>query len=65
MGHVIEKKAVKVFIGEFRGSKIFELWPVNNSGEKSSQRPLISFGKGKAEAILDNIEELKKFVDIN
>jgi len=54
--------AVKVFIEEFKGNKLFAIFEVDGAGNKAKQYPEISFGGRKAADLLDNIEELKKFV---
>ena len=47
-------------ITTFKGADIFTIWEIGENGERK-QFPLISFGKKKAEAILRNADELKKF----
>jgi hypothetical protein len=51
--------------GEFKGKPTISIWKVNENGEKASEYPIIAFGLGKARVILDNIEEIKKFVEAN
>lgn len=64
MGHMIKKNEVetKVFIEEFKGNKMFAIWPVNAEGEKVGEYPAFSFGAVKASKVLKHIEELKEFV---
>jgi hypothetical protein len=52
----------KVFFEEFKGNKMFAIWPVDENGEKIGEYPVLSFGVKKAAAILSHIEELKEFV---
>lgn len=56
-----------VNIGEFKGKDVFE---VRNQPGKTDdpedwqfKKPVVSFGRVKARAILDHLEELKKFVE--
>lgn len=49
--------------GEFKGKPTISIWKINENGEK--EYPIIAFGLGKARVILDNIEEIKKFVEAN
>ena len=44
----------RVEINEFKGNPIFNI--------KSGEFNVISFGKSKAKAILDHIDEIKEFV---
>ncbi len=64
MGHWHEQKELRTVerIGEFKGSKIFEIWKCNEDGEPQGERPFISFGTSKAKAIMQNIEGLKEFL---
>ena len=54
--------AVKVFVEEFKGNKIFGIYEVDGAGNKSKQYPEISFGGRKAADLLENLQELEKFV---
>jgi len=38
---------------------------VDPAGNKKSERPIISFGKVKADYIMKHIEDLKDFVELN
>ena len=49
-------------IGEYKGNKIITL--VEKGSEMSDRYPF-SFGLKKAKLILENIEDIKKFVDEN
>ena len=63
MGHdVYKNKKTKVFLEEYKGNKTLSIWEVDSSGEKWGRTPIISFGKSKASAILNHLEEVKKFV---
>lgn len=54
-------KQYETDMSEYKGNDIFQIWEIKN-GERS-KFPVISFGKGKAEAILASVEEIKKFVE--
>jgi hypothetical protein len=62
MGHMIEPKPTKVFIEDYKGNKMFSIWPVDHEGNKTAAFPIISFGKTKAKELLKYNEELKKYV---
>lgn len=49
-------------IGEFKGNKILIL---TEEGSATSEKYPFSFGLKKAKLILDNIEDIKKFVEEN
>ncbi len=49
-------------IGEFKGNKILIL---TEEGQESSDKYPFSFGIKKAKLILENIEDIKKFVEEN
>lgn len=49
--------------GEFKGTKTLSIWEVDSSGNKKSNFPLLTFGKKKAEAIMENKEEIEKFAE--
>lgn len=66
MGHTgnkFKEKETAVKFDEFKGSRIFGIWEVDEEGNNVSERPLVSFGKGKAKAIVKHIEELQEFID--
>ncbi len=46
-------------LGEFKGNKILIL----TDGSEASEKYPFSFGLKKAKLILDNIEDIKKFVE--
>lgn len=48
-------------VSEFLGKPVFNIFKVKD-GVKS-QRPIISFGKSKAIAILNHVEEIKNFLN--
>jgi hypothetical protein len=54
--------AVKVFVEDFKGQKIFGIYEVDPTGNKIKQYPELSFGGRKAADLLDNVKELEKFV---
>ena len=53
----------KVFLDTFKGSKVFAVWEVDESGEKVGQYPLFSMGTKKAIALMYHLEEFKEFAD--
>lgn len=44
--------------------ELFAVFTVTESGAES-EKPVVSFGMKKAEAIVNHLEELKKFVEDN
>ena len=48
---------------EFKGNSVFQIWEIRN-GERSNF-PVISFGYEKAKAIVENLEEVKQFIEDN
>lgn len=58
-------KETKVLIEIFNGRPTFGIWEVDPAGNKKSERPIISFGKVKADYIMKHIEDLKDFVELN
>lgn len=59
-----EEKVTKVFLDEYKGNDMFGVWEVDNKGEKVGKFPLVSFGKTKANHILNHITELKDFAGV-
>lgn len=59
-----EKKPVetKVFKEKFGNGITFAVWPVDEEGNKVGEFPIIAFGKRKAEAIMNHVEELEAYV---
>jgi hypothetical protein len=53
----------KVFLDTFKGSKVFAVWEIDESGEKVGQYPLFSMGAKKAIALMYHLEEFKEFAD--
>lgn len=53
------QKATEVEITECKGHPTITIWELEESGERSKY-PLISFGKKKAQAILQNLEKIKE-----
>ena len=58
-----ENKEIKteVEIGEYKGSPTLSIYDLDDKGERK-QYPF-SFGKKKAKAILNHLEEIKKFAE--
>jgi hypothetical protein len=57
----------KVFIEEFKGSPVFVIKELDENGipKETKYGPFLSFGIKKANAIVEHLEELKKFVEDN
>lgn len=54
----------KTGIDEFKGNKIFKIYKIDDEGnEIEKYGTIVSFGLTKAKYILENIEEIKKFVE--
>ena len=53
----------KVFLDEFKGSKVFAVWEVDDAGNKVGQYPLFSMGGKKAIALMGHIEDFKEFAN--
>jgi hypothetical protein len=54
----------KVEIGEYKGNAMCTILELDDK-DKPKPYPLLNFGIKKAEAILANIDEIKKFVEDN
>lgn len=53
-------------ISEFKGNPIFNIHKLDEEGKRPENYSLVvGFGLGKAKAIIENIEEIKKFVAAN
>ena len=56
----------KAFVGEYKGSPVLSIKKVDENGEPlEASYPVISFGKVKAKAILEHVEDIEKFVKEN
>lgn len=55
-------KKTKVFIDSYKGKKIFAVWNVDEHGNKDGRYPVVSLGARKATELINNIDELNKFV---
>lgn len=59
----------KVFLGEYSGQPLLAIYEVDDEGNKKPHPyydrliPVVSFGKKKAAAILNHIDEIKDFVE--
>lgn len=53
----------KVEKSMFKNSLVIQIWQVDENNKKKSEYPLISFGKKKAHAIIENLEEIKKILE--
>ena len=51
----------KVFKGKYENTKA--IWEVDDNGNQVGKAPIVSIGKKKIKAILENAEELKKYVE--
>lgn len=59
-----EKRKTLIKFSEFKGKNILNIFNFRDDGA-TYDKPALSFGVGKAKMILDNIEEIKKFVKEN
>lgn len=51
---------------EYKGNKIFKIYKVDGEGnEIEKYGTIVSFGLSKAKYILENIDNIKKFVEEN
>lgn len=50
----------KVTEGKHKGT--ISIWEVDEDGDNKGEYPILSMGKRKFKAILDNIEEIKQFI---
>ena len=57
------KMPTKVFLSTFNKKPIFEIWRVDEKGEKIDKYPVISFGLTKAESIIEHMEEILEWVN--
>ncbi len=59
-----ELAAHNVGVEEFKGNKIFKIYKVDDEGnELEKYGTVVSFGVTKARYILENIDQIKKFVE--
>lgn len=59
-------KKTEIEIGEFKYKPIFQIHQLGEDGKRKERYGLVlSFGVAKAAAILENLEEIKKFVEDN
>lgn len=49
--------------GEYKGHRLFEIWRVDDKGEKVGGIPYLSFGKAKAKVLLEVYPKLKQWVE--
>ena len=61
-----KKRAVGTItdVYQYKGKNTFGIFPVNANGEKTSNYPIISFQARKARVILENLEDIKAFVEM-
>lgn len=52
----------EVETGEFKGNEVITIWEIDDEG-KRKQFPLLSVGRKKAQAILDNIEKIDAWLN--
>lgn len=63
--------STKVEIGEFKGKEQFKIFKLNKTGKKvvneegDEKGPIFNFGIVKAKILIDNLEELKEYVERN
>lgn len=53
----------KVTKDTYKGKNILVINRVDDSGETLDKYPVISFGLRKAKAIIENVDEIKKFIE--
>lgn len=58
-------KTTETEITEFKGSPVFNIHRIKDGQRTDRFSLVIGFGVSKAKAILDNVEEIKKFVAEN
>jgi hypothetical protein len=51
----------KVFKDTFKGHDIFAVWETDDSGNKVGKYPAVSFGRKKAQMLVQFITELQAF----
>lgn len=55
----------KVFLEEFKGSKVFSVWEVDDAGAKVGQYPLVSMGARKAVSLMNHFEDFKQYAELS
>jgi hypothetical protein len=55
--------STEVFIDEYRGYPVFAIWNIDQYGNKTGGKPVVSFGLTKALAILNHLDQVQKWVD--
>jgi muconolactone delta-isomerase len=58
-----EDKKTKVVYSDYKGSKMFGVWEVDDNDETVSDFPIVSFGLTKAKAVLKHIDELTLYAE--
>jgi len=53
----------RAFKDEYKGHPVISIWQVDDAGNKVGKLPIISFGKSKAQAILQHIEDIEQAFD--
>lgn len=51
-----------VEFSEYKGHPMLSIWKVDDDGKKIGEYPVISFGLGKAKAIVEHASAIEKFV---
>ena len=53
----------QVFEDSYKGYPVIAIWEIDSNGNKKGKVPIVSFGQKKAQAILDNIEEIQSWAN--
>lgn len=61
---ISKKKEVKTVaeVGEYKGNELFQIWELDDEGQRKSEYPLVSLGAKKLEMIIKHIDEAKEFL---
>lgn len=58
-------KKLEAFKDEFNGKPIFAIWEVDEEGNKVGSKPVVSMGKVKLQAMVEHIDQARRFLDEN
>jgi formylmethanofuran dehydrogenase subunit E-like metal-binding protein len=50
---------------KYKGFDVVGIWAVDDEGNKVGKAPIISMGANKAKAIIEHIEDLKRFIEVS
>lgn len=54
----------KVFKDKYKGQVMFAIYEVDDNGKKLGEKPVVSFGVKKAQAVKSHIVDLEKYVEL-